>query len=479
MNPQIALARDIGGFFYNPLGFVHYNFPWGRPGSYLAQHDGPDTWQTDVLHTVGQAMRESDTAVRVAVTSGNGSGKTALISWLIDWFMSTRMHPAVAVTANTKTQLITKTWRELALWHELSLNKDWFDCHATSFRHKQHSATWQANAIPWNASRPEAIAGTHAAAGVLIVMDEASSIDAAIWDAIEGALTTKGVLWVVFGNPTRSSGKFYDCFHSMKHRWITRQVDTRTCKMANQAQLKEWAEDYGEDSDFFRVRVKGQFPRTGTLQFFPPALIDLAMARSRWLKPFAGAPRILGADVARFGDDFSVIAPREGNVVHPLVRWNGTDTTVSADRIAQFHDEWKPDALMVDGGGPGAGVVDRLRLLNYSPIEVIYGSAADNKTKYANRRAEIYGKTLDWLRGEVALPQDANLEEQLKAVEYGLNIRDQIQLEKKADMKARGLPSPDDADALATGFDRPVAPQSMLGRSYRELRERNSNWRLA
>ena len=194
-----SLEEAIAEFMTDPLGFVNAVFPWGE--GELVGESGPDTWQAGVLSDIGQQCLTLDHALQYAVASGHGVGKTALIAWIILWFMSTRPHPQIVVTANTKSQLQTKTWRELSRWHKRAINAHWFDWQATSFKYKAHPETWTANAIPWSANNSEAFAGTHEA-HVLVIYDEASAIDDVIWEVTEGAMTTPGAMWIAFGNPT-------------------------------------------------------------------------------------------------------------------------------------------------------------------------------------------------------------------------------------------------------------------------------------
>jgi len=224
-------------------------------------------------------------------------------------------------------------------------------------------------------------------------------------------------------------------------------------------------QDYGEDSDFVRVRVKGEFPRAGTMQFIPSDIVE--DARQRMPEASLHDPCVMGVDVARFGDDETVICLRRGRDASsvPWVTMRGADTMSVAARIVDMAREHKPDVIFVDGGGVGGGVIDRLRMLRQPVIEVQFGSSADRSSdtkegavQYANKRAEMWGYMKDWLKGG-AIPNDPDLASELCAVEYGYSMlkgRDAIQLERKQDMKKRGLASPDKADALALTFAYPV-----------------------
>lgn len=456
---EAQLVDDIGAFFDDPEGFVRYVFPWGQPGTPLASESGPDTWQCEVMEEIRQALRSGadvQTAIQIAVASGHGIGKTGLVAWIILWFMSTRDFPQVVVTANTKTQLTTKTWRELSKWHKLSIHAHWFDWSATKFNHVLYPEVWFAAAIPWTEHNSEAFAGTHEK-HVLVIFDEASAIADKIWEVTEGAMTTPGAMWLAFGNPTQTTGRFAQCFGKFKHRWITRQVDSRTAKMANKAQIQKWIDDYGEDHDFVRVRVRGVFPRAGSLQFI--SLDIVAAAQRRKAEGYQHFAKVLGVDVARHGDDQSVFTRRQGNHVWPQRKLRETDLMKLADLVALEIHDFKPDAVFVDATGLGWGVIDRLRQMNFGRQvhAVQVGEKALEEARYWNKRSELWAQGKAWLEEGGCLPDDPELESDLTAPEYGYDKRMRIVIESKDDMKSRGLPSPDCADSLLLTFASPIA----------------------
>ncbi len=449
-------------FAHDPLGFVLYAFPWGEPGE-LADKTGPDAWQRDILESIGKSLDKSFDAVRTAVASGHGIGKSALVSWLVLWALATKSDTKVVVTANTEKQLQTKTWPEIAKWHRLSIISHWFKFTATALfsTEAQHDKTWRADAVPWSEQNTEAFAGLHnQGKRLLLVMDEASAIADPVWDVAEGAMTDEQteIIWTAFGNPTKPTGRFRECFAGGRfaHRWEHRQIDSRTVAMTNKDQLNQWVADYGEDSDFVRVRVRGVFPKTGAVQFIGSDLV--AEAAKRETSGTLYDPLIFGVDVARFGDDSSVIAYRRGRDARsiPMREFRGLDTMQFAAMVAEEITARKPQAVFVDEGGVGGGVIDRLRQLGHHVIGVNFGSASSETRIYSNKRAEMWGRMRDWLAGG-AVQDNAELIAELTGPEYSYDKDSRIVLEKKADMKKRGLSSPDKADALALTFAHPVA----------------------
>ncbi len=463
-----SLIEDIAGFFNDPLGFVLYAYPWGEPGP-LVEETGPDEWQTKFLAELGELLVRGATleeAIRVAVASGHGIGKTAVIAWLVQWFMSTREFPQVVVTASTQTQLSSKTWRELAKWHRLLINRHWFNWTATKYYHVEYPETWFASAIPWSENNADAFAGTHERY-VLIIYDEASAIADVIWDTTEGALTTPAALWLAFGNYTKNTGRFHQCFAGKtRSRWKPFQIDSRTAKKANQAQIAQWIEDYGVDSDFVRIRVRGVAPRSGSNQFIGQDLVDLCVKYKA--QGYDALPKILSLDVARYGDNQSVSGVRQGRHFKILAKWRGLPIDQLADRFIEHIEAEEPDAIVIDGDGIGGSVVDLVKRKGFhikAGKEILFefhGNATPADTKmYYNRRAEVWGLARDAMKAGMELPSDPELHSDLVAPEYFFAKKgdfDVIQLESKDDMRARGVASPDNADTLVMTYSVKLAP---------------------
>jgi hypothetical protein len=452
---EVELANDIAEFYDDPLGFVYYAFEWGV--GELEDMDGPDVWQAQQMERIRQKFEEDPEAtIREAVASGHGIGKGTETAWIILWAMSTRPHLNGVVTANTTTQLNTKTWRELALWHKRSINRHWFTWTATKFFHVEHPETWFCAAIPNTEHNSEAFAGLHAQ-HVLIIYDEASGIPDIIWQVTEGAMTTPRAMWFAFGTPTRNTGQFRDIFQG-DTRWHTTQIDSRTCKMTNKKEIAEWQEAYGEDSDFMRVRVRGLFPRVGTMQFISSDIVDLARFNDIPEDAYIGLPVVIAVDVARYGDDKTVIVIRQGRKIVDMIKFRELNTMEVAAMAANVIKAWAKTgqgigATFIDEVGVGAGVVDRLRMLQYDVIGVNGGHKPNDEKTYYNKRAEMWGRMREWLKEGAQIPRDdPDLRTGLIGLQYGFDDKDRTRLERKADMKKRGLSSPDEADAIAMTF---------------------------
>jgi hypothetical protein len=470
-------CAEVMRYQHNPLGFVRVIYPWGQ--GTLQDSAGPRDWHVDVLTDIGTRLRrglEPGAAmmpVLKAVGSGHGIGKSSLLAWLGWWALSTCPHTKVRTTANTKTQLVSTSVPEAAKWAALARNRDWFKVDGTQIvaSDPRHRLTWRWDFVTWSESNTEAFAGLHnKGRRIVMLFDEASGIVGKVWEPAEGILTDEAteILWLVVGNPTQPEGRFFECFNKERGRWHPVQIDSRTVEGTNKALLDEWVAAYGEDSDFVRVRVRGQFPRAGSTQFIAHDVIEMAATQAASGIPTD--PLILGVDVARFGDDASVLAPRKGRDARilPWETYRGLDNMQLAARVAEFCTRHSVDAVFVDEGGTGSGVVDRCRQLNVPVTGVQFGGKPwraqtdRDATKYKNRRAEMWGVMRAWLPGG-GIPNDPELITDLGGVQYMFDANNAIQLERKEDMKRRGLSSPDKGDALALTFAEDVLPASVGG----------------
>ena len=464
---DLQLAEDVAKFYADPLGFVMWAYPWGQPGI-LEKHDGPDKWQREFLIELGRQVKARNfdgvnpvDPIRMCVVSGHGVGKSALSAWVIHWIMSTRPRARGTVTANTFSQLQTKTWAAVQSWGRLLINKHWFAFTSDTLFYDGYKDAWAVSAQSCREENSEAFAGQHAADSTsFYIFDEASAIPDKIWEVAEGGCTDGSPIFIACGNPTRNTGKFQRItFGNERERWKRFSVDSRESKFANKQLIAEWESQYGSDSDFFRIRVRGECPRAGSTQLIPSDAV--AACRKFKAANYETLPKILAVDVARFGDDRTVIGMRQGRHFQILKKYSGLDTVQTVGHIISAIDMYGPDAVVIDGDGLGAGVCDQLKHRGYGDrlYEFHGGARPTDADKYYNRRAEVWGMMSEWLQAGAQIPDDPEMETDLCGLQYGYSSKSQIQLERKEDMKARGLASPDLGDCLAMTFSVTVRPQ--------------------
>ena len=470
-SPHEKLLRsDIAEYTLDPLGFARYVYRWGE--GELKSHPGPRAWQADILGTIRDHLKNPTTRfqpLQIAVASGHGIGKSCCIAMIMCWGLSTCEDCRIVVTANTEPQLRTKTWPEVKKWFRLAINGHWFKPTATAvFVLDAKHTDWRADALAWSENNTEAFAGLHnQGKRIIVIMDEASSVSDKIWEVIKGTLTDidTEIISIAFGNPTMSTGAFRECFRKNAKRWITRQIDSRDVVGTNKTEIQNWIDDYGIDSDFVKVRVRGIFPSQSFKQFISEADIDKAFGRNLRKDQYEWAPKIITCDPAWEGDDELVIGIRQGLYfqVLKIMPKNDNDVWV-ANLLAQLEDEHKADAVFIDGGY-GTGIYSVGHSLG-RPWKLVWFGEASGNPGYLNKRAEMWGLMRDWLKAGGAIPEDMVLREDLLGPEAVPRSDGKIQLEGKDTMKRRGLNSPNRADALCLSFAYPVqAKQGVYQRS--------------
>jgi len=459
--------------------FVQYAYPWGQAGTPLERHTGPRKWQMEDLRELSDHLETQKGRIALgldpqmwkkATASGRGPGKSALVAWRTHWMMSTRVGSTTIVTANTEPQLKTRTFAEIRKWFTFAINAHWFDITVLSVRPqpwfeealirqlKIDTGYYYAQGQLWSEENPDAFAGVHNPLGVQVIYDESSGIPNSIFNVTEGFFTEPVLnrFWDAYSNPRRNSGGFFDCFHTHRKFWRLRQLDSRTVEGIDQSRFDDMIEQHGIDSDVVRVEVLGQFPKQGNRQFISNNLVRAAQQREITNDP--GAPLIMGVDVARYGDDSTVIRFRQGRDARSYapVKFKNRDNMFVANEIARLIDKVRPDAVNIDAGN-GTGVIDRLKEMKYRVSEVWFGGKSSSK-EWVNKRTEMYADLRDWLGGG-AIDSDPLLFMNLTAPEYDYfgKAKDSLMLESKESMKDRGLSSPDDGDALALTFARRVA----------------------
>lgn len=443
-----------------PVDWVTFVFDWGfdwLKGKFIR------TWQLRILQDIQDKLADPETRympIQIAVASGHGIGKSALISMLSNYVMSCFLDARVVVTANTETQLRTKTWPEICKWFRSGINAHWFKLNSLSIFSisKGHEKSWRADAVSWSKDNTEAFAGLHnEGKAILVVYDEASAIHDKVWEVTEGALTDEKtvIIWVAFGNPTRNTGRFRECFRKFKKRWLTYQIDSRTVEGTNKKKLDEWIEDHGEDSDFAKIRIRGIFPNMSARQFISESDVDRAYGRHLREDQYRFAPTILTCDPAWTGEDDLVMAVRQGLMFKVLeVIPKNDDDLLIAQKLAAYEDEYKADAVFIDQGY-GTGIYSIGKAMGRVWQLVAFGGKASKKG-YFNKRDEMWKEMKAWIKAGGAIPEDPILRDELLGVETIPTLDGTIRLESKEDMKKKNLPSPNRADALALSFAFPV-----------------------
>lgn len=407
---------------------------------------------------------------RISVRSGHGVGKSTTVSWLALWYILTRYHAKIVITAPTSAQLYDALFAEIKRWvREMPEPlQTLLEVKAERIELKEMPQENFISARTSRAEQPEALQGIHAE-NVMLIADEASGIPEQVFEAAAGSMSGHNATTILLGNPVRSSGFFYDTHNRLAGEWWTRRVSCVDSPRVSDAYVKEMASRYGEESNAYRIRVLGEFPRSDDDTVIPMELLDLAMQRD--VAPTRFAPLVWGLDVARFGSDSSALCKRQGNTVtEPIRVWRNLDLMQLTGAVVA---EWealapseRPVEILVDSIGLGAGVVDRLRELGLPARGINVSESPALGTTYRNLRAELWHKAKAWLeKRDCRLPKDERLISELATVRYSFTSNGKIQIESKDEIRKRGLPSPDLADAFVLTFASDAAVAS-YGVSY-------------
>jgi hypothetical protein len=427
-------AETLSKYYHDPVLFVHEII-----------HAKPTGQQIKILKAVANKKH-------VAVRSGHGIGKSTAIAWVILWFMCTRSMAKIPATAPSSHQLYDILWSELSKWHR-QMNPTFankFEMTSDRFYNKQFKEEWYCVARTARKEAPEALQGFHGE-NLLFILEEAAGIPDEIYQVSEGSLTSKDNLVLAVGNPTRINGFFYDCFHRDRDSWHCLHFSSLDSPLVDQKYSKRMANKYGQQSNIYKVRVLGDFPSQEDDQLIPLDLLESATVRDL----AASEPIIWAVDPARFGNDETALAKRHGGAVTEIKAVRNYDTMQIAGWIAnEFNSaKDKPEAIYVDIIGIGSGVADRLRELKFPVHDVNVAESAKEKSKYLNLRAELWHRFKDWLLEQQGkIPNDSELIGQASAIKYHFDSSGKIAIEKKEDLKKRGLPSPDRADAVCLTF---------------------------
>lgn len=410
----------------------------------------PDEWQVDFLNAVAAGER------KISIRSGHGVGKSTGGSWAMLWYMLTRYPVKVVVTAPTSSQLYDALFAELKRWvKELPDGvQQLLDVKQERIELKASPTEAFISARTSRAEQPEALQGVHSD-NVMLVADEASGVPEQVFEAAAGSMSGHNALTILFGNPVRSSGFFFDTHNRLKDEWWTKRVSCLDSARVSKEYVEEMKSRYGEESNAFRIRVLGEFPKSDDDTIIPMDLLESAKNRDVSSNP--DAPIIWGLDVARFGSDSSVLCKRQSNVLIDIQRWRNLDLMqLTGAVVAQYEAcEFKerPAEILVDSIGLGAGVVDRLRELKLPARGINVSESPAMGATYLNLRAELWHKLKAWLeRRDCKIPHDEDLIAELATVRYTFTSNGKVKIESKDDIRRRGLKSPDKADALCLTF---------------------------
>lgn len=464
----LAVLGDLAApHVFDPLGWAQIAFPWGEPGPLV--DDKLRAWQREVLGWL--TTRLSDPATRyqrhwLAVASGHGIGKSATMGILANWAMTCHPGARVLVTANTEGQLRTKTSPEFAKWGRMSVSAGLFNFETLRIAPMDAALreNWRLDFTAWSVSNTVAFQGLHNKGGLILVMvDEGSEIPDTLYDVIEGAGTDEDtiVILIVFGNPTANTGRFREMFRKYSHLWKTWNIDSRTVEGTDKDYLQQLVDTHGEDSDYVRVRVRGQFPRASSRQFVPEDLVLAAMGKHLRDDQYGFAPVILTCDPAWTGDDALVIGFRQGLLFDVLetIPKNDNDIEV-AQKLAAYEAQYSAAAVFIDAGyGTGIKSAGDVMGRNW---ELVWFGGKPTDPGYLRKRDEIWGLIEPWLRAGGSIPDDRELFEDLTGPLTVPRFDGRVALESKEDMRKRGLRSPNKGDALALSFARPVKNLSLV-----------------
>lgn len=401
---------------------------------------------------------------RVSIRSGHGTGKSTFMAWCALWFLSCYFPAKIPATAPTGHQLSDVLWAEIAKWHRILSERipalgGQFEWSSEAFRMKSAPNESFSVARTARPERPEALQGFHSD-NILFLIDEASGVADNVFEVAEGALSTDGAFVVMAANPTRQSGYFFDSHHKMRSTWAALHWDGEKSPRVSRQYIDNMARKYGRQSPVFKVRVNGDFVAAAdgviSLELCEAAII-------REVEPVSSARVIWGVDVARFGDDSSCLAKRRGNVqIEPCKEWWGKDTMQTTGLIKAEWDRTlphaRPVAINVDVIGIGAGVVDRLRELGLPVVGINVAEAAavnsGTERQFARLRDELWWHSREWLEARDCrlCADDADMIGELTTPTYSILSNGLIKVEGKAEMRARGVKSPNRADAWNNTF---------------------------
>lgn len=422
----------------------------------------PDENQTEILNRVAKNRKTS-------IRSGHGIGKSAVLSWLVIWFLCTRPFPKIPCTAPTKHQLYDILWAEIAKWLNPTLKTE-IEWTQEKIYMKKYPENWFA--VPRTATQPDALQGFHAD-HLLYIIDEASGVKDTTFEPVLGSLTTEDTKLIMMGNPTQLSGFFFDSHNKNRDTYSTLKISSENSKNVGEHFIQDIIDMYGKESDVYRVRVAGEFPKA-----MPDSFIQLEWVENcskKQVSAFIPKRIDIGVDVARFGDDETVINTLfDKKYQKPFTVLHHNDTMqvvgniiIVIEKLREKYNE-TPIHIKIDCDGLGVGVFDRLKEVkinkkwaNVKLYECHFGGAGGkNKetdpVRFSNSTGKMWGLLRDKLKNnEIELIYDDTQIKQISNRKYRVNSDGEIELERKEEMKKRGLTSPDRADALVLSLYEP------------------------
>jgi len=419
----------------------------------------PSDQQVPIMRNI--AKWGSHTSIR----SGHGVGKTGMFAVMILWFLS--LHPKDAkclCTAPTSHQLFDNLWAEVAKWRQ-KMPLPWRDrltLTADRVVVRGWEKTCYATARTARPENPDALQGSHATY-ILVLVDEASGVHDKIYEPLEGIMTTPGARVALVGNPTRTDGYFYRTHNSDRAAWDCYCLSSEKSPFVEQGYCERMADRYGKESNIYRVRVLGEFPKGDADTLIPLDWIVSAVGRD--IKP--AGEKIAGQDIARQGDDFCVNLIRQGQVVTNIEQWQHDDTMVTAGKIvSKFRIEKLFDRVNVDVIGMGGPVLDRLLELRVPAMGVNVGETHSCDDRYMRLRDELWWNVRDWFEGRkcsIDPKIDSELLDimtgELSGIRTGFTSNGKIKVQGKQTFKDEGTVmfeglkrSPNIGDALCLTF---------------------------
>lgn len=424
----------------------------------------PDPWQIKVL-------RDVVAHGKIALKACKGPGKTCLLAWVVLWFLACFPHSKALATSITSDNLSDNLWAELSLWQKKSpLLTEAFEWSATAIRQREHPETWFASARAWPRtadanSQANTLAGLHGRF-TLVVVDEVGDIPEGVVSAGEGSLSTGEVNKILIaGNPTSTDGPLWNASTRDRAHWAVTEItgdpaDPMRAPRISVAWANEQIERYGRDNPWVLVNVFGQFPPVQSDKLLGPEDVSRAERRAAREGSFEQYPVIFGVDCARFGADKSTIYKRQGPMLWRPVEHRNVTTTALGDQVIHFAVKHNPDAVFIDVGAMGAGIVDHCNAHGLKVIEVNFGGRALDEQHFENRRAEMWSSMAAWLRRDASIPVLPDLSADLTAPRYWFDRKQRVCLEPKDEIKKRIGRSTDDGDAVALTFAAPVVAKS-------------------